>query len=181
MASNNPLHDSPPPIFRPRVRDGMIVVRRPPNRDDTAIFWTGDYFFVSGRNRTVHMDYSAFLADLEAHLQFDPELDEIQFHVPPPYPRNSMNAALPGENNVQHTQPVMGTVRTYHEWLTALAAMQISHMMRALNIEYVLRDGSVTTSANQSFPPVAAAQFFIVRTAGVEHPNEERNDNSAQA
>ncbi|KAJ5428698.1 hypothetical protein N7445_010152 [Penicillium cf. griseofulvum] len=85
MVPDDPHHDSPPSLFRPRVRNGMIVVRRPPNRDDTAIFWAGTYFFSNGTSGAIRMDYPAFLADLEAHLQYDPELDEIQFQVPTPY------------------------------------------------------------------------------------------------
>ncbi|KAJ5428697.1 hypothetical protein N7445_010151 [Penicillium cf. griseofulvum] len=76
-----------------------------------------------------------------------------------------MDSALPGGNNIQDIQPAIGVVRTYNQWLAALAAMQTSHLMGEMSIEYVLRDGLVTSSASHRVPPVAAAQFFIVRTA----------------
>ncbi|CAI7613304.1 unnamed protein product [Penicillium glandicola] len=161
MASTDQIHTSLPSIFRPRVRDGMIVVRRSANIDETAIFWAGTYFFPRGTNEAIGMDYSAFLADLEAHLQYDPELDEIQFQVPSPYRRIPLDHSLHGTNNIQDLQPEIGIVRTYNQWLAALAAMQTSRLMRESNIEYVLRDG---------VQPVAAAQFFIVRIAGILSP-----------
>lgn len=169
MASDQ-IHTSLPSIFRPRVRDGMIVVRRSANINDTAIFWAGTYFFPRGTNEAIGMDYSAFLADLEAHLQYDPELDEIQFQVPSPYRRVPLDRSLHGTNNIQDLQPEIGTVRTYTQWLAALAAMQTSRLMRQSNIEYVLRDGLVTSSVRHMVQPVAAAQFFIVRIADILSP-----------
>ncbi|KAJ5360752.1 hypothetical protein N7517_009943 [Penicillium concentricum] len=167
MASDDP-RDSQPTVFRPTVRDGMIVVRRPANNNDTAIFWAGTYFvLLNGANEAVAMDYPAFLADLEALLQYDPELDEIQFHIPSQYRRVPLAPDLRGTNNIQGLQPEVGIVRTYNQWLIALAAMQNSHLMRESSIECVLRNGLVTSSVRHSVPPVAAAQFFIVRIAGI--------------
>ncbi|KAJ5519745.1 hypothetical protein N7463_000198 [Penicillium fimorum] len=201
MTSDDPLRDSPPSIFRPRVRDGMIVVRRPANNNDTAIFWAGTYFVLNGTNEAVAMDYPAFLADLEALLQYDPELDEIQFHVPSLYRRVPLDPVLHNTNNIQDLQPEVGIVRTYNQWLAALAAMQNSHLIRESSIEYVLRNGFVTSSVCHSVPPVAAAQFSIVRIAGImssvpqthttafvsdnyisdaEDPNQEEDDNRGQ-
>ncbi|KAJ5154908.1 uncharacterized protein N7500_010347 [Penicillium coprophilum] len=180
MASDDPLRDSPPSIFRPRVRDGMIVVRRPPNRNDTAIFWAGTYFVLNEANEAVAMDYPAFLADLEALLRYDPELDEILFHMPSSYRGIALDPALPEINSIQDLQPDVGIVRTYNQWLAALAAMQSSHLMQESSIESVLRNGLVTSSVRHSVPPVAAAQFFIVRIADVEDLNQEGENNSGQ-
>ncbi|KAJ5950358.1 uncharacterized protein N7479_008771 [Penicillium vulpinum] len=177
MASTASLHGSPPSIFRPRVRDGMIVVRRPANRNETAIFWAGTYFFPTRTNESIGMDYSAFLADLEAHLQYDPELDEIQFHVPSAYRRVHFDPALSGTNSIQDLQPEIAVVRTYSQWLASLAAMQTSRLMRESNIECVLRNGLITGSVRHRVQPVAAAQFLIVRTAGIMcpiHPTDTR-------
>ncbi|KAJ5816029.1 hypothetical protein N7447_008262 [Penicillium robsamsonii] len=201
MASDDPLCDSLPSIFRPRVRDGMIVVRRPANNNDTALFWVSTYFVLNGANEAVAMDYPAFLTDLEALLQYDPELDEIQFHVPSLYRRVPLDPTLRDTSNVQDLQPEVGIVRTYNQWLAALAAMQNSHLIRESSIEYVLRNGFVTSSVRHSVLPVAASQFFIVRIAGImssvrptdttafvsdnyaldaEVPNQEEADNRGQ-
>ncbi|CAG8908319.1 unnamed protein product [Penicillium egyptiacum] len=173
MASADPSYASPPSIFQPRIRDGMIVVRRPANRNDAAIFWARSYFFPNGTNEAIGMDYHAFLADLEVHFQYDPELDEIQFQVPSPYRRFGLDPAGPHVSNIQNFLPAVGIVRTYNEWVGALWAMQSSRLMRESNIEYVLRNGMVTTSVRHRVRPVAAAQFFIVRTSDAEDSNQD--------
>lgn len=170
MASADPPYTSPPSIFRPRIRDGMIVVRRPATTDNVAIFWAGSYFFPTRTNEAIGMDYPAFLADLETHLQYNPELDEIQFHVPSPYRNIDLDPSRPRVRNIRSLQPAVGIVRTYNEWLAALWAMQSSRLMRVSTIEFVLRNGMVTTSVRHMVRPVAAAQFFIVRTSGILSP-----------
>ncbi|KAJ6181113.1 hypothetical protein N7519_011574 [Penicillium mononematosum] len=180
MASPDPPYTSPPAIFQPRIRDGMIVVRRPATTNDATIFWAGNYFFPKGTNEAIGMDYPAFLADLEAHFQYNPELDEIQFHVPSPYRNIDLDPSRPRVRDIQSLQPTVGIVRTYNEWLAALWAMQSSRLMRVSNIEYVLRNGMVTSSVHHRIRPVAAAQFFIVRTSDAEDSNQEGDDNSGQ-
>ncbi|KGO72775.1 hypothetical protein PITC_057510 [Penicillium italicum] len=180
MASTDPVQTSPPSIFRPRIREGMIVVRRPANGNDAAIFWTSTYFLPNGTNDAIDMDFLAFLIDLEVHFQYNPDLDEIQFQIPSPYQRTSLDPARPGANNVQSLRPEMGVVRTRSQWVAALGLMQISHLMRESGIEYVLRNGLVTSSVRHRVRPVAAAQFFIVRASDAEDSNQEWDDGSDQ-
>lgn len=150
--------------------DPPSTFQRAAMKDDAAIFWAGNYFFPHGTNEAIGMDYPAFLADLEARFQYDPDLDEIQFQVPSPYRRIGLDPARPGANNIQNLQPQMGIVRTYNQWVAALGAMQTSHLIRESSIEYVLRNGMVTSSVCHRVRPVPAAQFFIVRAPGILFP-----------
>ncbi|KAJ5793981.1 hypothetical protein N7457_000580 [Penicillium paradoxum] len=164
-------------VHLPPIHDGMIVVRRPANNNETAIFWTSNYFLPSGSSEPIAMNYESFLSDLRFHLQYDPAYDHILFHVPTPYELFPLDPALPGVEAPQDVLPVTCVVRGYGQWISALVVMQSSRLMQQSNIEHALRDGFVTTSVGRRTHPVAATQFFLIRGIGMlvkSHPTDRR-------
>lgn len=149
------------------IHDGMIVVRRPANNNETAIFWTSSYFLPIGSSEPTELDFEAFLRDLQTHLQYNPAHDHILFRLPTPYELFPLDPALPGVEIPREPEPVNYIVHDYYQWILALVAMQKSRLMQESDIEYVLRDGLVTTSFLHRTHPVAAVQFFLVRVSGI--------------